>query len=98
MIKSNIHILEKCNEVSKILKSLSHPVRLKILCQIFNADKTVCELAKFCKISQSSMSQFLGRMRAEGVIDFTKNGTTVYYRICNPKIYKMMQAIYKIYS
>ena len=87
----------KCDEVSRMMKSLSHPVRLKILCQITNADKTVCQLAEFCEISQSAMSQFLSRMREEGIIDSKKQGTTVYYKICNAKIQKLMLAITKIF-
>lgn len=90
-------LLDKCEQVSRILKSLSHPVRLKILCQITNADKTVGDLAEFCSISQSSMSQFLHRMYDEGIIKPHKKGTTVYYKICNPKIHRLMQALHKIY-
>lgn len=90
-------VIEKCDEVSKMMKSLSHPVRLKILCQIASSDKTVCELAQFCEVSQSAMSQFLGRMREEGIIDSQKDSTAVYYKICNSKVLKLMKAIYKIY-
>jgi DNA-binding transcriptional ArsR family regulator len=90
-------VIEKCDDVSKMMKSLSHPVRLKILCQITSSDKTVCELAEFCEVSQSAMSQFLGRMREEGIIDSRKESTSVYYKICNSKVHKLMKAIYKIY-
>lgn len=90
-------LIEKCNEVSTMMKSLSHPVRIKILCQIANSDKTVCELAEFCEISQSAMSQFLGRMRDEGILNSRKERTTVYYQICNLKVQQLMQAICKIF-
>jgi len=90
-------LIEKCDEVSRMMKSLSHPVRLKILSQIATSDKTVCELAEFCEISQSAMSQFLSRMRGEGLIDSKKNRTTVYYKICNIKVHKLMLAINKIF-
>lgn len=91
------YFIEKCDEVSKMMKSLSHPVRLKILCQIATSDKTVCELAEFCAVSQSAMSQFLSRMRDEGIIDSRKERTTVYYQICNTKVQQLMQAICKIF-
>ncbi len=96
-IKAKDQILAKCEEVAKTLKSLSHPVRLKILCQIIDSDKNVCELAEFCDVSQSAMSQFLSRMREEGIIDSRKERTSTYYKICDPKIYKFMQAIHKVY-
>lgn len=92
-----IFCIEKCDEVSKMMKSLSHPVRLKILCQIASTEKTVCELAEFCNVSQSAMSQFLGRMRDEGIIDSKKERTTVYYQICNTKVQQLMHALCKIF-
>jgi DNA-binding transcriptional ArsR family regulator len=42
-----IEILQKCDEVSQVLKSLSHPVRLKVLCQVLESEKTVNELIEF---------------------------------------------------
>ena len=48
-------LFEKCDEVSLILKSLSHPVRLKVLCQLMDEEKSVNELTEFCGISQSAM-------------------------------------------
>jgi DNA-binding transcriptional ArsR family regulator len=55
-------MIQKCDEVSSVMKSLSHPVRLKILCQLVDREMTVGELTEFCDISQSAMSQFLIRM------------------------------------
>jgi DNA-binding transcriptional ArsR family regulator len=90
-------ILEKCNEVSSVLKALSHPVRLKILCQVMEGEKTVGELTEFCEISQSAMSQFLTRMKDEGVLTSRKHGTFVYHGLADPKLKKLMKAIKDIY-
>ena len=99
MIKSNVTkaILEKCDEVSQLLKSLSHPVRLKILCQVIEKEKTVNELTEFCGISQSAMSQFLNRMKTEGILNSRKDGTRAYYGIHDPKLVKLLRAIKEIY-
>lgn len=90
-------ILAKCDDVSQILKSLSHPVRLKVLCQVIDEEKSVNELTEFCGISQSAMSQFLNRMRAEGIVSSRRDGTHVYYGIGNPKLVKLLRAIKEIY-
>ena len=90
-------ILGKCDEVSGILKSLSHPVRLKVLCQVIDQERTVNELTEFCDISQSAMSQFLNRMRNEGILNSRKDGTYVYYGIQDPKLVKLLRAIKEIY-
>jgi ArsR family transcriptional regulator, virulence genes transcriptional regulator len=90
-------ILGKCDDVSQVLKSLSHPVRLKVLCQVIDEERSVNELTEFCGISQSAMSQFLNRMRAEGIVNSRREGTHVYYGIGDPKLVKLLRAIKEIY-
>lgn len=90
-------ILEKCDEVSQALKSLAHPVRLKVLCQILEGEKTVNELTEFCEIPQSAMSQFLNRMKNEGVLESRKEGTRVYYNLADIKTKKLLKSIKEIY-
>ncbi len=90
-------ILKSCEEVSQCLKSLSHPVRLKVLCQLMEHERSVNELKEFCEISQSAMSQFLNRMKAEGLVDARREGTFVYYRVADPKLSKLLRAIKEIY-
>ncbi len=97
MQKDILAILEKCDEVSAVLKSLSHPVRLKVLCQVMDEEKTVNELTEFCDISQSAMSQFLSRMKDEGVLTSRRHGTFIYYSLAEPKLKKLLRSIKEIY-
>lgn len=90
-------VIQKCDEVSGVLKALSHPVRLKVLCHVMDEEKTVNELTEFCEISQSAMSQFLNRMKAEGVLTSRKHGTFVYHGLADPKLKKLLKAIKEIY-
>lgn len=90
-------IIDECESVSQILKSLSHPVRLKILCQVIEKEKSVGDLTRLCEISQSSMSQFLGRMKEEGMLESHREGHHIYYRISDPKLLKLLRALKEIY-
>lgn len=90
-------IVQSCNEVSQVLKSLSHPVRLKVLCSVLEGERTVTELIEFCEIQQSGMSQFLQRMKNEGLLESRKEGTRVYYGLADPKIKKLLKSIKEIY-
>jgi ArsR family transcriptional regulator len=83
--------------VSQTLKSLSHPVRLKVLCQISEGEKSVNELTTFCGISQSAMSQFLGRMKSERVLSSRREGTRIFYRLQDSKLKRFLKAIKEIY-
>ena len=90
-------ILKKCDSVSLLLKSLSHPVRLKVLCSISDSERSVNELTKFCAISQSAMSQFLGRMKEEGIVESRRVKTQIFYRVKDPKVSRLLLAIKEIY-
>ena len=85
------------DEVSQALKSLSHPVRLKVLCQIMSEPRSVGELTEFCRISQSAMSQFLDRMRSEGIVSSKREGTRIFYQIADPRLVHLLHAIKDIY-
>ena len=95
--KNLITALGKCDEVSAILKALSHPVRLKVLCHVMDEEKSVNELTDFCGISQSAMSQFLTRMKSEGVLTARRHGTFVYHGLADPKLEKLLKAIKEIF-
>ena len=90
-------VVEKCEEVSAILKSLSHPIRLKVLCHVMDEERSVNELTEFCGISQSAMSQFLGRMKDEKVLTSRRETTFVYYKLADAKLIKLMKSIKEIY-
>lgn len=90
-------IYKKCDDISALLKSLAHPVRLKVLCQIIDSERSVNELTEFCRISQSAMSQFLGRMKEEGVLESRRDGQKMLYALADPKLKKLLAAIREIY-
>jgi len=90
-------LLQKCEVVSQVLKSLSHPVRLKILCRILDKEQSVNQLTEFCDISQSAMSQFLKRMKNEGVLKSRREKTFIYYSIADKNLLRLMQSVKDIY-
>jgi ArsR family transcriptional regulator len=83
--------------VSGVLKALSHPVRLKILCHIMEKERSVNDLAEFCGISQSAMSQFLSRMKAEGVVVSRREHNFMYYSVADKKLARLLQTLKEIY-
>ncbi|MBC7421248.1 MAG: helix-turn-helix transcriptional regulator [Bdellovibrio sp.] len=86
-----------CKNVAAILKAISHPQRLMILCHLEKGAKTVGELEKLCGGSQSSISQFLKLMKLEAMLTSEKRGLFVYYRIHDPKMKKLVLSLYKIF-
>ncbi|MGE5086408.1 MAG: ArsR/SmtB family transcription factor [Bacillota bacterium] len=86
-------IKDSCEEVCLILKALSHPQRLLILGHLLNGPKTVSELVDLCEVSQSQMSQFLTRMKTEGLIDSEREGKFQYYSVADQRLVRLMKTI-----
>ncbi len=90
-------IFKKCDEVASLLSSLSHPTRLKVLCCLSNGAKRVLELTEFCELEQPSMSQFLKRMKDDGLIKSSRQGTSMYYEIADARLFKLMSNLKNIF-
>lgn len=85
-------VLGRCEEVAALFDSLSHPTRLKVLCALLDGEKGVGELTEFCEISQPAMSQFLLRMKRDGLLKKRKEGTQVFYTLAEPRLVRLLQA------
>lgn len=98
--QGNISAVEmkiKCKSVATILKAISHPQRLMLLCHLADGEKTVGELEILCGGSQSAISQFLKLMKLEDMLTSEKRGLFVYYRIHDPKVKKLVFSLHKIF-
>jgi len=91
---------QNLNDAVGLLKQLSHPVRLSILCNLLHSgEMSVGALveAEGGAAGQSQISQFLGKMRSEGLVAARKEGQTVYYSIESAKARRVVEALYAIY-
>ena len=93
----NIPTENDCIEVSAVLKNLAHPRRLMILCQLSDGPKTVSELENLSGASQSAVSQFLARMKAEGLVESKRENQFIYYDIKDSRIKKLIQSLDRIF-
>ncbi len=87
----------RSEEVAGLLKQLSHPQRLLILCSLAEGEKSVGDIEKACGASQSAVSQFLKAMRLEGLIESRREGKQVYYQIADDRLLDLMQSLYSIF-
>jgi ArsR family transcriptional regulator len=88
----------QCTLVASTLKMMSHPQRLMLLCLLKEGPRTVSELQENLDgISQSHVSQFLNRLRLEGIVEGTRQGTFIYYSIKDPKVTTLLKCLSSIY-
>jgi ArsR family transcriptional regulator, virulence genes transcriptional regulator len=67
------------------LKVLAHEGRLEIMCLLLEGDKTVGEIAANLGMSQSTVSQQLMRLRAEGLVIANREGRSIRYSFGRPE-------------
>ncbi|WP_246249054.1 ArsR/SmtB family transcription factor [Chelativorans alearense] len=82
------------NEAADLMRSLSHPQRLLVLCALGAEEKSVARLRAELDIAQVPMSQQLMRLRADGLVEARRDGTTVYYRIARPEVLTIVEALH----
>ena len=73
-------------EATQCLKSVAHPVRLRMLELLSEGEYTVGELAEFCEVEPSAASDHLGRLRDRGLLTQDRRGKQVFYQIAAPAV------------
>ncbi|HLD58214.1 MAG TPA: metalloregulator ArsR/SmtB family transcription factor [archaeon] len=81
---------------AELCKALADPTRLEILNLLSKGEKNVSELAALMKIRQATLSQHLAVLRQRKVVVTRRQGTTVSYRIANPKMIKACNLIREV--
>lgn len=82
-------------DASALLKALSHPDRLLLLCQLSQGEFCVSELEVLLGIHQPSLSQQLGILRQEGLIAARREGKQMYYRVSSDDALAVLHVLYQ---
>lgn len=82
-------------QASQLLKSLSHPDRLLLLCQLTQGEYCVSELESLVGVGQPSLSQQLGILRKDQLVATRREGKQIYYRIASEDALAVLQLLYQ---
>jgi DNA-binding transcriptional ArsR family regulator len=66
---------------ARILKALAHPTRIFIVEKLQKHSHCVCELTEMVGSDTSTVSKHLSLLKAAGIVEDRKEGTTVYYSL-----------------
>lgn len=83
---------------AELYKTLSHPVRLRILDLLRPGEQTVTALQQALDIEASSVSQQLSVMRTHRLVDARKSGTNVFYTVRDPLIFELLDIARQIFE
>lgn len=82
-------------KASQLLKSLSHPDRLLLLCQLTQGEYCVGELESLVGVGQPSLSQQLGILRKDKLVTTRREGKQIYYSIASDDALAVLQLLYE---
>ncbi len=82
---------------SKLLKTMSHPSRLMVLCHLMRGECPVSELNQTIPLSQSALSQHLAGLRKAGLVGTRRESQVIYYRLKSQSVTTVLEALYRIY-
>lgn len=88
---------EQIDAVAKILKSMSHPIRLKILCLLQDSELSVGDIRNEVETTNANVSQHLNILRNQGIIDFRKDANFIYNRISDKRILELIMKMQKLF-
>ena len=84
-------------DVAGQLALLSNANRLMVLCHLLEGEQSVGSLQRQLALGQSALSQHLARLREAGMVATRRESQTIYYRIADPRLHDMIDALYRIY-
>ena len=88
---------DNADEAGQLLKALGNPDRLLLLCQFVAGEMNVGELEDRLKIVQPTLSQQLGVLRREGLVDTRRDGRQIYYSISSPQALAVIETLYQLF-
>lgn len=96
--KDRLFLQEGASKAAALLRAVGNEHRLLVLCLLIeHGELSVSALLKHIELSQSAMSQHLAKMREEGLVAFRRESQTLYYRIDNPDVKKLVATLKTIF-
>lgn len=87
-------MLQNARRTGEFLKSLSHPIRLVILCRLSEGGASVGELETLLDAPQAAVSKQLARLRDDGLVNARCEGRSVIYSLADTRTQRIVGALY----
>ena len=88
---------DSASKACTLLKVLANEDRLLLLCQLTQGERNVGELEALTGIRQPTLSQQLGVLRDEGVVNTRRMGKFIFYSLASFEVVSVMQTLSGLY-
>ena len=79
-------------------KVLANEDRLRLLGQLSHREMSVADLEEALAIHQPTLSQQLGVLRTEGIVNMRREGKRIFYSIAHPDVMQVLKILYRVYG
>jgi len=86
---------EKAEDAAQFLKMVASAPRLLLMCHMSDGECSVGDLADRTGMRMPTVSQQLSLLRAQGLVNTRREGTTIYYRLTSDAARDIMAVLYK---
>lgn len=83
-------LASRAADAAATLKLIANEQRLLLLCRLSQGECPVSELVELTGLSQSAVSQHLGRLREGGMVRTRREATTIYYRVADQGVHDLI--------
>src|SRR5690606_12593862 len=96
--KDRAFMQEEAGKAAALLRAIGNEHRLLILCLLIEFEElSVGSMMEYTQLSQSAFSQHLSKMREEGLVSYRRESQTLYYRIENTDVKKLIAPLKDIF-
>ena len=88
---------ENVQTVSALLKSISHPIRLRILCQLQDGEKSVGDIRAAVETTAGNISQHLAILRNQGIVQSRRDANFIYNRISDHRVEELVNTLQALF-
>lgn len=85
------------DHAATLLRTLANVDRLLLLCRLSEGELCVGDLEREVKISQPTLSQQLGVLRQENLVETRRQGKNIFYRIKPGPSMLVLQAVHEAF-
>jgi DNA-binding transcriptional ArsR family regulator len=81
---------------AELCKTFADAKRLIIINELRQGEMTVGELARVLEFPQAVVSRHMATLRDKGIVQYRREGTSVYYSLSDPKIGDACDMVHRI--
>jgi len=88
---------EHIEKIAGLLKTMAHPIRLKILCLLQEGEMTVGDLQKVVQTTNANVSQHLTILRNQNIVSCRKDANFIHNRIADDTIMELIKTMRRLF-